>query len=335
MQSGLAKVLHQLAGRPLLQYVIAAAVGVKVKQLAVVIGHQADLVQQTFCNLPITWATQERQAGTADAAACGLAQLQPTDRILVLSGDVPLIQASTLARLIDHTASDAVGLLTVHTQDPSGFGRIVRDAENKICKIVEEKDATTAERAINEINAGIYIFPAAKLSGWLAQVGRQNQQNELYLTDVIAFAANDGVAIHGEKVAHIEEVLGVNTRSQLAVLERSYQRLQAEKLMQQGATIIDPMRIDIRGEVTVEQDVTIDVNVVLEGKIHLAKNSYIGPNVHIKDSSIGPGSQILSHSVLDSASVGVNCQVGPFARLRPGAVLQEQVKVGNFVEVKN
>lgn len=335
MNSVLPKVLHSIAKRPLLQYVITAATSLKPSQIIVVCGYQADQVQQAFAGLSVDWARQAKQLGTADAVGAALPYLQQVDKVLVLCGDVPLIKPETLQRLLNNTPHDALGLLTVTTSTPTGLGRIVRDGANRVIKIVEEKDATVAERAITEINPGIYLIPSDKLSPWLAQISASNAQKEFYLTDIIALAVKDGVEVHAEAVLQPEEVLGVNTRTQLAELERYYQRQQAEQLMQQGVTVLDPARIDIRGEVIIAADVTIDVNVILEGKVTIAQNVIIGPNVVIKDSFIGAGSVILSNSVIEAATIGQNCQVGPFARVRPGTVLKDNVQIGNFVEIKN
>jgi bifunctional UDP-N-acetylglucosamine pyrophosphorylase/glucosamine-1-phosphate N-acetyltransferase len=335
MYSELPKVLHPLAKRPLLQYVIDAANSIVPNQLIVVCGYKAELVQRAFAHLPINWVVQEQQLGTGDAVRCALSQLRNTDKVLVLCGDVPLIEAQTLQRLICNTPDDAVGLLTVKVSDPYGFGRIIRNKAGHLIGIVEEKDATEEQRKIKEINPGVYLLPKNKLSKWLAKLSTNNEQKELYLTDIIALAAQDGVAIHSEEVQQEEEVMGVNTRNQLAALERFYQRHQAEKLMRQGVSFLDPNRIDIRGNVKIAADVTIDVNVILEGNITIENGVIIGPNVYIKDSHIGTGTEILANSVIDTARIGINCQIGPFARIRPSTVLQDKVKIGNFVEVKN
>lgn len=335
MNSALPKVLHTIAKKPLLQHVLTSVASLKLKQTIVVCGYKAELVKQTFTNWPIDWAIQEQQLGTADAVRSALPQLQQTDKVLVLCGDVPLIEPQTLLRLINNTPQNSLGLLTVIARDNKGFGRIIRDNTGQVVKIVEEKDATNDERSIKEINPGVYLIPSNKLPKWLSQISTNNAQKELYLTDIIALAVRERVDIYTEEVFQIEKVIGVNTRSQLAELERYYQRQQAEKWMQQGVTILDPARIDIRGDVSIAKDVTIDVNVILEGNVTIERNVTIGANTLIKDCYIGEGTEILSHSVLDSAQIGANCQVGPFARVRPKTVLKERVKIGNFVEIKN
>lgn len=335
MNSALPKVLHTIAKKPLLQHVLTSVASLKLKQTIVVCGYKAELVKQTFTNWPIDWVIQEQQLGTADAVRSALPQLQQTDKVLVLCGDVPLIEPQTLLRLINNTPQNSLGLLTVIARDNKGFGRIIRDNTGQVVRIVEEKDATNDERSIKEINPGVYLIPSNKLPKWLSQISTNNAQKELYLTDIIALAVRERVDIYTEEVLQIEEVMGVNTRSQLAELERYYQRQQAEKWMQQGVTILDPARIDIRGDVSIAKDVTIDVNVILEGNVTIERNVIIGANTLIKDCYIGEGTEILSHSVLDSAQIGANCLVGPFARVRPKTVLKERVKIGNFVEIKN
>ena len=335
MHSALPKVLHPLAKRPLLQYVIDAANSIAPSQVIMVCGYKADLVKETFSHLAIDWVMQEQQSGTGDAVRCALPQLCNADRVLVLCGDVPLIKAQTLQRLLFNTPSDALGLLTVAVTDPYGFGRIIRNEAGCVIKIVEEKDATEAQREIKEINPGIYLIPTNKLPGLLAKISTNNVQKELYLTDIIALAVQDGITIHTEAVLQAEEVMGINTRNQLAALERYYQKQQAEKFMSQGVTILDPNRIDIRGNVKIAADVTIDVNVILEGAVTIESGVVLGPNVLIKDSYISAGTEVLANSVIDTARVGANCRIGPFARIRPTTVLQDKVKIGNFVEVKN
>lgn len=335
MHSALPKVLHPLAKRPLLQYVLDAATSITPSKVIVVCGYKAELVKQTFDHARVTWVEQEQQLGTADAVRCALPQLGEAEQVLVLCGDMPLISAETLQRLIGNTPVGAVGLLTVTVPEPYGFGRIIRDDASRVIKITEEKDATLEQRKIKEINPGVYLIPKHKLPHWLNNISTNNAQKELYLTDIIELAIKDGIIVHTEEVLKIEEVMGVNSRNQLAALERYYQRQQAEKLMRQGVTILDPARIDIRGNVKIAADVTIDVNVILEGDVTIESDVIIGPNVLIKNSHVGTGTEILANCVIDTARIGANCQIGPFARIRPSTVLKDQVKIGNFVEVKN
>ncbi len=260
--------------------------------------------------------------------------LTATDRVLVLYGDVPLIQAATLQQLLYATPQDALGILTAHIPDPTGFGRIVRNAQGRIIAIVEEKDATTQQRAITEINTGIYVLPYKYLAAWLSQLQNNNQQQEFYLTDVIAMAVAIGVPVLPQTAKNIIETLGINSQLQLAELERAYQKELAADLMQRGVKLYDPARIDIRGSVTAGTDVSIDVNVILQNVV-LGDDVQIGANSIITNTTIAAGTIIHPHSVIDGAHIGANCQVGPFARLRPGTILQAQNKIGNFVETKN
>lgn len=335
MRSALPKVLQPLAKRPLLQYVIDAANALPINKIMVVCGYKAELVKQAFAGQALTWVEQPQQLGTADAVQCAMLQLTAAEQVLVLYGDVPLIKATTLQQFISNTPTTALGVLTAKLAEPRGFGRIIRDPSGQIQGIVEDKDATLAQQAITEINAGIYLIPQKNLINWLQQINTNNNQQELYLTDIVALAIKDGVAVHTETVTTAEEVMGVNSKSQLAALERYYQRQQVEQLLQQGVTILDPNRVDIRGKVTVAADVTLDVNVILEGEVTIEAGVNIGPNVVIKDSYLGANTTILANSVIDTARIGNSCQIGPFARIRPVTVLKDQVKIGNFVEIKN
>jgi len=335
MKSQLPKVLHPLGGKSLLAHVIDAANILKPATMVVVYGHGGQRVLDTINNPSISWAEQKEQLGTGHAVNQAMSHIDDQSTVLVLYGDVPLINSDTLTDLVYQAGKDSLGLLTVHLDDPTGYGRIARDKHGKVKYIVEQKDADSEELKIRESNTGILAVNGALLRKWLGQLKNNNAQGEYYLTDIIAMAVADNVEVKTTHPIGEEEVLGVNSRSQLAHLERYYQRQQAEKLMAQGVTVIDPDRIDIRGEVTVGTDITIDVNVVLEGKVSIADNVTIGANCVITDSVIEAGVEIKPMCVIEQASVGKGAIVGPYARLRPGAKLAGANHIGNFVEIKN
>lgn len=335
MRSRLPKVLHELAGRPLLQHVVDTARGLSPRSVHVVYGHGGDRVRDCFANQDLRWAEQAEQLGTGHAVAQAMPQVEDDGVVLILYGDVPLVVQDTLEAATAPAQAGEVGLITMTLADASGYGRIVRDSAGEAVGIVEHKDATPEQLEIREANTGIIAAPAASLREWLSRMNNDNAQGEYYLTDVIAMAVGDGVAVRTVSAGAVEEVSGVNDRAQLAELERWYQRREAGRLMAAGATIADPARIDVRGEVTVGRDVYIDVNTVFEGRVILADGARIGPNCCVKDASIGEDAVIHPNSVIDSAQVGRGCLIGPFARLRPGAVLEEEVHIGNYVEVKN
>ncbi|MCW9024229.1 MAG: bifunctional UDP-N-acetylglucosamine diphosphorylase/glucosamine-1-phosphate N-acetyltransferase GlmU [Gammaproteobacteria bacterium] len=334
MKSQLPKVLHPLGGRPLVSHVINTARSLNPQRIVVVYGHGGEQVPQALDSDDLTWVKQEEQNGTGHAVAQAIPELDDESTVLVLYGDVPLTQEKTLADLC-RDGNDALGLLTVHLEEPKGYGRIVRDSHACVTRIVEEKDADEATRQINEVNTGILAVNAGKLRGWLSQLNNNNAQGEYYLTDIIAMAVADGVDVKTSHPENEEEVLGINSRSQLAFLERYYQQQQAEALMAEGVTVIDPARLDIRGEVNISRDVILDINVVLVGKVEIGEGVYIGPGCVIKDSVIADGVQIQPMSVIEQARVGEDSLIGPFARLRPGANLAASTHVGNFVEIKN
>ncbi len=335
MKSKLPKVLHPIGAKPLLSHVIHTSAELKARQTVVVYGHGGELVKSTLADEPVVWVEQQEQLGTGHAVDQATPHIDDDHIILVLYGDVPLIKSSTLFELVEKTAGNALAILTVHLDDPHGYGRIVRDGSGAIQRIVEQKDASVEELKITEINTGILAVQGKLLKSWLSQLENNNAQGEYYLTDVIAMAVADGVAVHAAHPAGEDEVLGVNSRSQLAYLERAYQRDQAEQLMAQGVTLIDPARLDVRGQVKVGKDVTLDANVVLEGNVEIADDVYVGPNCVIRDSVIGEGVQIQAMCVIDNAVVGEKCLIGPYSRLRPGAELKGDNHIGNFVEVKN
>jgi len=335
MKSRLPKVLHRLAGRTLLEHVVSAAGYLDPAVIHVVYGHGGQQVREAQSALPVQWVEQREQNGTGHGVEQALPAIPDEATVLVLYADVPLIDAGTLRETVAATADGALALITVEVEDPAGYGRILRSDDGGVVAIVEDKDASDGERAIKEINTGILAANAVGLRGWLGRIGDNNAQGERYLTDVIALAAGDGAGVHAINPAALEEVLGINDRSQLAMLERYYQRGRAEQLMGEGVTIADPARLDIRGDVEVGLDVSLDVNVILEGRVVIAEGASIGPNCVIKDSEIGAGSQVYANSVIDQARIGTGCLIGPYARLRPGTELAEDVHIGNFVELKN
>ena len=335
MASRLPKVLHRLGPRSLLEHVIATARELAPEAIHVVHGHGGDQVRAVVTGPDLDWVEQAEQLGTGHAVAQALPNI-PDDRlVLVLYGDVPLITCATLQALVAAADEDHVALLTAHLDDPTGYGRILRGPDGLVSAIVEQADATPEQRAIHEINTGFMALPAARLKGWIARLSNDNAQGEYYLTDVIGLAVRDGVGVRSVEADSAEEVAGVNTRAQLAALERAYQRRQAEALMAAGVSLRDPARLDVRGTVKAGRDVVIDVNVVLEGDIELADGCRIGPNCVLRDVRVGADTEILAHCYLEGADIGSGARVGPFTRIRPGTRLADRVHLGNFVEVKN
>lgn len=334
MRSALPKVLHPVAGKPMLAHVIDTARTLNPSRIHVVIGHGADLVRERLQADDLNFVVQEQQLGTGHAVAQA-APFLSADNVLILYGDVPLIEQPTLERLLQQVSPEQLALLTVELDDPTGYGRIIRDAAGEVQAIVEQKDASAEQRAIREGNTGILAVPRERLAGWLSRLSNANAQGEYYLTDVIAMAVADGLRVATAQPQAAMEVQGANDRLQLADLERFYQLRIARRLMAQGVTLIDPARFDVRGEVSVGRDVQIDINVILEGQVEIEDDVQIGPNCYIKDSTLRRGAIIKANSHLDGAHVGPDSDVGPFARLRPGSVLERKVHVGNFVELKN
>ena len=334
MRSALPKVLHAIAGKSMLGHVIDTARLLQPKSIHVVIGHGADKVREQLAADDLSFVLQAEQLGIGHAVAQALPQLS-AENVLILYGDVPLIEVATLQRLLQKVSREQLGLLTVELADPTGYGRIVRDQAGQVQAIVEHKDASAAQRAIAEGNTGILAVPGSRLADWLGRLSNSNAQGEYYLTDVIAMAVTDGLVVATEQAGDEMEVLGANDRIQLAQLERHYQYRAGRRLMAQGVSLIDPARFDVRGEVTVGRDVLVDINVILEGRVVIEDNVQIGPNCVIKDSVLRQGAIIKANSHLDGAEVGEGADCGPFARLRPGSVLGAKAHVGNFVELKN
>jgi len=333
MRSDLPKVLHPLAGRPLLAHVIDAARALAPRKIFVVHGHGADRVRAAFPDSGVDWVLQAQQLGTGHAVLQALPQVSLAADVLILYGDVPLVQPATLKRLVEG-ARGSVGVVVAELADPSGYGRIVRDDAQRVARIVEQKDATASELAIREVHAGFFCLSARRLVPWLSKISNDNAQEEYYLTDLVALAVANAVPVVAVKVEDQWEVAGVNSMQELAVLERVCQGREARRLLDAGVTLADPARIDVRGALECGRDVSIDVNCVFEGRVRLGDNVRVGPNCVLKNVSIGAGTEVLAFSHLDDAAIGERCRVGPFARLRPGANLAEDVHVGNFVEVK-
>ena len=334
MKSDLPKVLHPLADRPLLRHVVDTALELDLARFCIVHGHGGDQVRLALGDLDCDWAHQAERKGTGHALLQALPHLGDVDRVLVLYGDIPLIRAATLRRLLEEARDTSLGVLTAFLPDPGGYGRIVRDHEGRVRRIVEEKDASEAELAIDEINTGFLIADRVALADWLGRLGNDNAQGEYYLTDIIAMAAAEGRAIATTQPEKSEEILGVNDRIQLADLERRFQARIARDLMQTGVSLRDPARLDVRGHLQVGRDVSIDINCLFEGEVVLGDEVTIGPNCYLRDCVIGAHTQVLANSVIEEARVGTQARIGPFSRLRPQADLADEVHVGNFVEIK-
>ncbi|MCE6977738.1 UDP-N-acetylglucosamine diphosphorylase/glucosamine-1-phosphate N-acetyltransferase [Pseudomonas frederiksbergensis] len=334
MRSALPKVLHPVAGNSMLGHVIHTARQLDPQRIHVVIGHGAEAVRERLAADDLNFVLQDQQLGTGHAVAQAVPFIK-SDTVLILYGDVPLIEVETLQRLLKLAAPQQLGLLTVELDDPTGYGRIVRDPAGKVTAIVEHKDTNDVERAITEGNTGILALPFERLGDWVSRLSNNNSQGEYYLTDLIAMAVSDGLVVATEHPHDTMEVKGANDRKQLAELERHYQLRAARRLMAQGVTLRDPARFDVRGEVTVGRDVLIDINVILEGKVVIEDDVVIGPNCVIKDSTLRKGVVIKANSHIEGAMLGEGSDAGPFARLRPGTVLEARAHVGNFVELKN
>jgi bifunctional UDP-N-acetylglucosamine pyrophosphorylase / glucosamine-1-phosphate N-acetyltransferase len=335
MKSALPKVLQLLAGRPLLAHVIDTARSLAPAAIHVVYGHGGEKVREALAAEAVAWTLQAQQLGTGHAVLQAIPQVPDDHLALILYGDVPLLGARTLAQLVAVAGPGQVALLTMTVDDPTGYGRIVRDGQGRVQRIVEQKDASAEQRAIRECNTGVIAAPARLLKRWLAALKADNSQREYYLTDIIAMAVKDGVAVNPLGCADAIEALGVNDKVQLAMLESVCRQRAARELMLAGVTVADPARIDVRGQVTHGKDVVLDVNVVLEGKVRLGDRVRIGPGCVIRDAEIGDDTQVHPHCVIEGAVIGPNCNIGPFARFRPTSHLSGGVHIGNFVEVKN
>lgn len=334
MRSSLPKVLQPLAGRPLLGHVIQTAKQLHAQNIITIYGHGGEHVQQQFQQENIQWVEQAEQLGTGHAVQMTLPVLPQEGMSLILYGDVPLVRQETLDQLLAVSSATGIGMITLNVDNPTGYGRIIRD-NDKIQAIVEHKDATEQQRQIQEINTGIYCVSNQKLHAWLPKLSNNNAQGEYYLTDIVAMAVADGLEIASIQPERAYEVEGVNDRLQLAALEREFQLQQAKSLMQQGLTLSDPARFDVRGTLKIGQDVKIDINVIIEGDCELGDFVEIGAGCVLKNTRIAAGTKVQPYSVFENAVVGENTLIGPFARLRPGAELANDVHIGNFVEVKN
>lgn len=335
MQSHLPKVLQPLAGRPLLAHVIESARALSPASIHVVYGHGGERVREALGDVPVDWVLQGQQLGTGHALKQVAPSLPDDAQVLVLFGDVPLIRPQTLRELLGRAGRRAVALLTVRLDDPTGYGRIVRDARGRVRRIVEQRDAGKRELGLRECNTGVLAAPAKPLKAWLARLRNENAQREYYLTDVIAMAVADRVAVEPLVAPSAAEVLGVNDKAQLAEAEAAFRRRRATELMNAGVTVVDASRLDVRGTVQAGRDVVLDVNVVLEGCVELEDAVHIGPGCVVRDAKIGAGTHLLPYCVIDGAVIGPGCRIGPYSRIRPTSRLDREVHVGNFVEVKN
>ncbi|TXL13719.1 UDP-N-acetylglucosamine diphosphorylase/glucosamine-1-phosphate N-acetyltransferase [Methylococcaceae bacterium HT3] len=335
MRSALPKVLHKVANRSLLQHVYDTSKQIDENDIIIIYGHGGELVKQTLSELDAQWVEQKEQLGTGHAVLQADSLIEKKDTILILYGDVPLLSKQSIDTLLANVTQQSLALLTVKLDSPTGYGRIVRTHSGDVLKIVEQKDATEQEQLINEVNTGILAVKGEQLKNWVSRIDNSNAQQELYLTDVIEMAVNDGIVIKTSQPESIDEVLGVNNPKQLSHLERVYQAAQADKLMELGVTLLDPARVDCRGSfASLGQDISVDINVIFEGENTLGNNVKIGANTIINNSVIADNVEILANCIIDNAVVGAGSRIGPFARLRPQAELSEQVHIGNFVEIK-
>jgi bifunctional UDP-N-acetylglucosamine pyrophosphorylase/glucosamine-1-phosphate N-acetyltransferase len=335
MKSDLPKVLQPLAGRPLLKHVIDCARTLDAAAIHVVYGFGGEQVPEALAGEQVNWIRQDEQLGTGHAVMQAMPAIPEDHLVLILYGDVPLVRRETLAKLLQAAAGNSIALQSVLLDDPTGYGRIVRDAAGRVVRIVEQKDANHKELAIREVNTGLMAVPAARLRTWLKGLRNDNAQREYYLTDIVVAAVRDGVTINATIAPTATEVLGVNDKIQLAQVEAENRARRARELMLAGATLADPARVDVRGEIEIGSDVFIDVNVVFVGKVKLGARVRIGPNCYLRDTEIGDDTEVFPNCVIDKAIIGAACHIGPFARFRPSSTLADHVHIGNFVEVKN
>lgn len=335
MRSSRPKVLHEIANKALLQHVYETSQSINDNKVYIIYGHGGEAVKQSLSQLDANWLEQRLQLGTGHAVQQAIHHVEDGDTVLILYGDVPLLKAHTIQTLLKKVSATSLALLTVTLDDPTGYGRIVRDKDHAVIKIVEQKDANEGELQINEGNTGILACKGKQLKNWLSRLSNNNAQNEYYLTDIIEMAVEDGLTVETTQANSADEVLGVNNRIQLAHLERVYQLEQAQMLMEKGITLRDPNRIDVRGEFAeLGQDIDVDVNVIFEGVNRIGSYVKIGPNCLIKNATLADGVEILANSVIEDAVIGADSRIGPFARLRPQTELADHVHIGNFVEVK-
>jgi len=334
MQSNLPKVLHKLAGKSLLEHVYHSASRLEHREIYIVYGFGGSVVRDSLPHLHASWVEQPEQLGTGHAVKLAIPTVPDEDNVLVLFGDVPLISTESLHRLITAAEHTGISLLTSIIDNPTGYGRIVRDDAGKVLSIIEERDATESQKAIDEINTGMMVVKASLLKTWLAELGNSNAQGEYYLTDIIARAVSASISVYTVQPESVLEIDGINDRAQLAEVERHYQLTQARKLMLQGLSLLDPARFDLRGQLQIGRDVCIDVNAIIEGNVSLGDNVQIGPNCYIRDTAIQAGTVILANSIIDHAIIGSDCRIGPYARIRPDTRLEDNVRIGNFVELK-
>jgi bifunctional UDP-N-acetylglucosamine pyrophosphorylase/glucosamine-1-phosphate N-acetyltransferase len=334
MYSELPKVLHQLAGKSLLEHVHHTASMLETRGIHIIYGYGGDQLIEEHSHLDVDWVEQKEQLGTGHAVKQALPNIPDKDLVLVLYGDVPLITNETLTDLVNAAEETTFSLLTTFVDDPRGYGRIVRNENDEVSRIVEDKDASNDEKRISEINTGMMVVNGKALKQWVEKLEDNNAQSEFYLTDVIEMAVNDGIKVNAVQPYSEVEIRGVNDRAQLAELERYYQLIQAHQLMRRGITIMDPGRFDLRGDLEIDSDCYIDINVILEGRLKIGSGVRIGANCIIKDTVIDDGVEILPNSVIENAVIGKACRIGPFARIRPETVLNENVHIGNFVEIK-
>lgn len=334
MHSERPKVLHRLAGRPILEHVINLSESLGAEQICVVYGHGGEQVREFFAERAVTWVEQQPQRGTGHAVQQALPGINAGNIVLVLYGDVPLIQSETLQRLLDEACKGKLAIMTVLADDPAGYGRVIRKPNGRIEAIVEDKDAGPEQLDIHEVNTGLLACPVEHLARWLEKLQPDNAQAEYYLTDIVSHAVEDGNAVEAVIADSETEVMGINDKLQLAQAERAYQKRVADRLMVQGVSIADPARIDIRGTLVCGKDVFLDINTVFEGEVELGDGVTIGPNAVIRNTRIKSGTQVFENCVLDGATVGENCKIGPYTRLRPEADIVQGARVGNFVEIK-